>query len=401
MDLAAQSWQQVLMSDPNQPEALSGLARWAKQNGRAEEANQYLARLRKVSPQNPAIASVEAMKVTGPKQRARLEEAGRLTQAHQYEASLAIYREVLGDGPPPGSWAIAYYETEAATPDGYDHAVAGIKKMSERFPTDQQYRLSLGRLLTYRPETRAEGIRVLSSIPANSAAGDAARKAWRQALVWNGTSVSNQPFLREYLARYPDAELQTYLSKSISANAAAETTKAAPLQGVEEKRGYDALNAGNLAVADANFQEALKRNPKSGSALAGMGFVRLKQEDFNAAIEYFEKAKSISSTDAAKIAPYLATAHFWNVMRAGNTALTANQPELAPGYFQQAMKLRPENLEALQGYAGALMLSGDPAAAVTIYLRMTEVSPANAVAWRNLMKAQYESGDMNGVNDME
>src|ERR1035438_7309319 len=158
MNLATQSWQQVLMSDPNQPEALAGLARWAKQNGRAEEANQYLARLRKVSPQNPAIASVEAMKVTGPKQRARLEEAGRLAVAHQYEASLAIYREVLGDEPPPGSWAIAYYETEAATPDGYDHAVAGIKKMSERFPSDQQYRLSLGRLLTYRPETRAEGI---------------------------------------------------------------------------------------------------------------------------------------------------------------------------------------------------------------------------------------------------
>src|ERR1039457_5874204 len=110
MDLAAQSWQQVLMSDPNQPEALAGLARWAKQNGRAEEANQYLARLRKVSPQDPAIANVEAMKVTGPKQRARLEEAGRLAQSHQYEASLAIYREVLGDEPPPGSWAIAYYE---------------------------------------------------------------------------------------------------------------------------------------------------------------------------------------------------------------------------------------------------------------------------------------------------
>src|ERR1019366_6619235 len=63
MDLAAQSWQQALMSDPNQPEALAGLARWAKQNGRAEEASQYLARLRKVNPQDPAIASVEAMKV--------------------------------------------------------------------------------------------------------------------------------------------------------------------------------------------------------------------------------------------------------------------------------------------------------------------------------------------------
>jgi Tfp pilus assembly protein PilF len=397
IDLAAQSWQQVLMSDPNQPEALAGLARWAKQTGRTEEANQYLARLRKASPQDAAIASVEAMKVTGPKQRARLEEAGRLAQAHQYEASLAIYREVLGDDPLPGNWAIAYYETEAATPDGYDHAVAGMQKLSQRFPADQQYRLSLGRLLTYRPDTRAQGIRVLASISASGAVGEAARKAWRQALVWDGASTSNQPFLREYLARYPDAELQSYLSKSMSA--AAEATSAAPLPGVEEKRGYDALNAGNLAVAEANFDIVLKRNPKSGAALSGMGFVRLKQEDFNSAIEYFEKAKASSPADAARVAPYLATAHFWNVMRAGNNALTANQPELARGYFQQAMKLRPDNLEALQGYAGALMAAGDAASAVTIFRRITELTPANAACWRDLVKAQYESGDLNGVND--
>jgi len=33
MDLAAQNWKQVLLVNPNQPEALAGLARYAKQNG--------------------------------------------------------------------------------------------------------------------------------------------------------------------------------------------------------------------------------------------------------------------------------------------------------------------------------------------------------------------------------
>ncbi|MGH9547895.1 MAG: hypothetical protein ACRD3W_00920, partial [Terriglobales bacterium] len=49
-DLAAQVWQQVLIANPNQPEALAGLARWAKRSGRNEEANAYLSRLRKASP---------------------------------------------------------------------------------------------------------------------------------------------------------------------------------------------------------------------------------------------------------------------------------------------------------------------------------------------------------------
>jgi len=33
-DLAAQVWQQVLIANPNQPEALVGLARWAKRAGK-------------------------------------------------------------------------------------------------------------------------------------------------------------------------------------------------------------------------------------------------------------------------------------------------------------------------------------------------------------------------------
>ena len=36
-DLAAQVWQQVLVTNPNQPDALAGLARWAKHSGRSEK----------------------------------------------------------------------------------------------------------------------------------------------------------------------------------------------------------------------------------------------------------------------------------------------------------------------------------------------------------------------------
>ena len=41
-DLAAQVWQQVLVTNPSQPDALTGLALWAKRSGKNEEANEYL-----------------------------------------------------------------------------------------------------------------------------------------------------------------------------------------------------------------------------------------------------------------------------------------------------------------------------------------------------------------------
>src|ERR1700744_5556252 len=42
MDLAAQTWQQVLLSDPNNQEALAGLGRWAKLSGNDAEAEKYV-----------------------------------------------------------------------------------------------------------------------------------------------------------------------------------------------------------------------------------------------------------------------------------------------------------------------------------------------------------------------
>src|SRR5262249_49507545 len=47
MDLAAQNWSQVLLVDPNQTDALEGLARLARQNGDADALGRYLERLRR------------------------------------------------------------------------------------------------------------------------------------------------------------------------------------------------------------------------------------------------------------------------------------------------------------------------------------------------------------------
>src|SRR5437879_10937276 len=73
MDLAAQNWKQVLLVNPNQTEALAGLARFAKQNGEADEERSYLDRLRKVNPKDPEIAAIEKMHVLTPQERDHLD----------------------------------------------------------------------------------------------------------------------------------------------------------------------------------------------------------------------------------------------------------------------------------------------------------------------------------------
>src|SRR5262249_49210731 len=115
IDLAAQNWQQVLLVNPSQTEALAGLARYAKENGKADEERNYLDRLRKINPKDPAIASIERMHVLTAQERDRLDQAGRLTLQHKPDAAMRIYHEILGEEPPPWKWAGQIFEAEAAT----------------------------------------------------------------------------------------------------------------------------------------------------------------------------------------------------------------------------------------------------------------------------------------------
>ena len=117
MDMAAQTWQQVLLADPKNTEALGGLARAAKTAGNGALANTYLERLRAINPNDPGIARAEAASAQ-PNQLAALQQAGKLAEQGNYQQAMNIYRQVFGAQPPPGDWALAYYETESATEDG-------------------------------------------------------------------------------------------------------------------------------------------------------------------------------------------------------------------------------------------------------------------------------------------
>ena len=64
-DLAAQTWQQVLLSQPDNTEALAGLARAAKKQGKDNEAARYLGRLRQLSPNDPQIPLIESIRGSG------------------------------------------------------------------------------------------------------------------------------------------------------------------------------------------------------------------------------------------------------------------------------------------------------------------------------------------------
>ena len=58
-----------------------------------------------------------------------------------------------------------------------------------------------------------------------------------------------------------------------------------------ERAAFAALNAHRLEDAQTRFTELLEKDPTNGRAAAGMGFLRMQQNNFAGAISYFTQAE--------------------------------------------------------------------------------------------------------------
>ena len=387
-DLAAQVWQQVLVADPGQPTALAHLARWAKRNNRTDEANSYLERLRRVAPGTAELSAKNPSDLSMQK-KARLDEAARLSGEQRFDESMRIYRDVFGAAPPPGRWAVSYYETLAGTPGGVDSAIGALGELAARYPNVPDYRVAEGRLLTYKPATRQEGVTMLSTVTGSTAAAQKAKIAWRQALVWERENAAFAPAVQNYLSRYPDPELES-ATVTMRSQAAARNVSAAP-GSREEQAGYVALKAGDLPAAERHFQSAVSIG-NSSRAHAGLGYVAMKKEDFDAAVHEFEAASHLPSV-GADVKSALHDASFFRAMRQADAAAQSRDWAHAAELYRSALALNPNNPDALNGVGGALLGAQQPAQAMPFFKNLVAQKPTSESGWTNLVKASLDSGD--------
>jgi tetratricopeptide (TPR) repeat protein len=381
IDLAAQAWQQLLMMEPEQQDAIAGLARSAKARGNDAEAARLVEKLRKVNPANPAIQQVEAV-VRNEKRNPQLQEAARLAQSGQAEKAVAAYRSAFGNNAPPAEWAIPYYETLAGTPGGWEQSTPALEGLLRKNPSAQEYKLSLGRIYTYRPATRMKGIALLETLSGGYARQG--QQSWMQALTWENGSARSAESLRRYLGRYPNQELAAFAKK----------TQLTPgqdlLTGEDLRQAYKALKADDLEGAETLFNAALEKDPKQAGALAGIGFIRMKQENFAGALTSFEAAAVLAPGNRV-VRDAVKEARFWNSMQQGSTALKESRSEEAVLLFKNAISERPNDPNVMEGYAGALMQRGDYPNALPVLERLVKADSTRVQSWMDLVNAKHRT----------
>jgi cellulose synthase operon protein C len=295
-------------------------------------------------------------------QSVRLTEAERLAQEGQYAGAMRIYRDLFDDHPPAGDIARAYYDTEAALQDSRPQAIEGLRRLLKQFPADSQYAITLGRILTYDPKTRAEGVALLERYSSSPEA----QKALEQARIWSDDGAK------------PDA--------TTGAVPVAFERAQSPLEGA----AYEALNRGRLDEAERQFKELLARQPANPRALSGLGYVYMKERDFAQAADTLKSARAAGATG---LDDAIATAAFWDTMARAGDSLQAGDSQGAVEQYRRALSLKPASTDAEAGLAGALLQMGKPAEAADILKREVSVASGNEPAWRNLFLAQSAMGD--------
>ena len=383
-DMAIQIWQQILLSDPNNTEALGGLARDYKLSGNLTQSEATLQKLRAINPNDPNIAKIQALASTRA-QTDRLRQAGNLARQGHNEDAMRIYRELYADRPPDGDIALAYYQTLYGTPDGKEAAMAAMRALAQRNPGDARYAVALGQMLTYDAKTRAEGIRILKQHQQELNA----QSALRQALIWDSANPASAAELRDFLKQHPqDIEIEQHLKeneeKLVRMNSGIARTPA-------ERAAFAALNARRLDDAQARFTALLEKDPTNGRVAAGMGFLRMRQGNFAGAISYFTQAEQNGYKDGT-VENALATSRFWYTMGEATEAFNENELETAAQKYKDALAMRPRSREAMIGLAGLYMKQQQYAQSAAAYQDLLKVEPQNGEAWRGLFLSYARDG---------
>jgi tetratricopeptide (TPR) repeat protein len=383
-DMAIQIWQQILLSDPRNTEALAGLAKDLKLIGSTEKSSDALERLRKINPNDPNISKIQALASTRVESD-QLRHAGELARQGKPDDAMRIYRELYGDHPPGGDIALAYYQTLHGTASGKESAIAAMRALADRNPGDPRFAVELGIMLTYDPRTRAEGIRILKGHPKDTNA----QTALRQALIWDSANPASAAELRQYLKDHPqDTEISSHLKedeyKLAQMNSGITRTPA-------ERAAFAALNAHKVEEAETRLTAILEQEPGNGRVAAGMGFLRMQQNNFGGAISYLTQAEQ-NGYKVKAVEDALVTSRFWYTMNEASQAFDENQLDVAAARYHAALAIHPSSPEALNGMAGLLIREQQYTSAAGVYEQLIKVQPGSAQAWRGLFLAYARDG---------
>ncbi|MBB2200510.1 cellulose synthase subunit BcsC-related outer membrane protein [Gluconacetobacter tumulisoli] len=416
IDQAQQAMAQARQIAPGDTRVLALSGEWALHAGDVESARKMAQSLATIAPGAPETLRLnQALRVQALPESSIAQVRQQARDGHT-GAAAAGYRQLFPDGPPP-QYALEYYQTLAGAMGYREEGREGLRKLIQTDRNNMAAQIAYAQVLTWREQTRAEGLarlQKLAALPGLRAEDrDAIRQNWRAALRWLSEAPESVPYFDAWLAMNPgDADIQALRTKAqggLSEQAVLDRTQ-----------GYQALGSGDVQGAGTHFAAALARAPNDGDTLGGLGLVRMRQGRMQEARDLLEKAVQADPDGGAKwrdalngaqvsgsyaqIRALLEQGHYDQaehlvddmlVLDPSQTGLLAMKADIArrqghqaaaEDLYRQVLRKEPGNQMALQGLYHLLMSSGREQEAAPLMDRLRRISPA--------FERQAEMGDV-------
>lgn len=357
-DKAATLWRVLLEADPINREALVALCLWEASQGHQEEALRLYKRLADAHPEFKGLEQLRQTLELGDRFPKLLAEARAFAKAGKVDEALAKFREAFGKAPPAGLVGREYYQLLGSTKDGWKEAREGLQRLYSASPKDDLAALALAKHLTYREESRREGIERLKALADNPkvavAVREEAQRAWKQALEWLDVKVPDKPLYKEF-------ETKVGQDPALRKRFDVEPPVAVPkFQNKAVRAAFALLHAGKVDEAAEAFKAELKKRPKSLAALVGLGSVELARGKghFGQAQEIFEKVKKRSRGQPRYWKRSLRTATFFGLLEAAEVAADAGDVAQANALIANALAIAVDERRHAYFLLGTLHLRG-------------------------------------------
>ncbi|MGF6456821.1 cellulose synthase subunit BcsC-related outer membrane protein [Pseudomonas frederiksbergensis] len=342
---AAEVWLKVLLLDPAQVDALYGLGLIGVQQGKPQQAQQYLARLQAIQPPpRQALQLAQDINVAQPQNQQRLDEARRLVDAGERDKATAVFRSLFDGRPPQGTIGREYYNNLAFNQAEWAEARSGFERLQREMPNDSIVALFYAKHLVRREDSRAEGIRALAALTQRADIAGDADESWRLALTWIGPPNPAQvPLFEAYLKTHPDdVEIRAQMNKGKQQVATTASKEWQPP--AEVARGLKALKEGDQATAEQAFQARLKSRPDDADALGGLGVIRQQQHRLAEAEKLLSQATR--QNDGSRWQVALNEVRYWSALQQARDAQAKGQTAQAQVLVNQALRLNPNGGDA-------------------------------------------------------
>ncbi|MCA2015147.1 BCSC C-terminal domain-containing protein [Vibrio tritonius] len=306
-DLAKQSLEKVLMVDANNQKALYMMALLSREQGDSTAAEQWKQRLYKAHPNSAEYRKLVDEKFIGKLSQDQVSLARNLARRGDFKAAIQTWDTIFANGEVPESLISEYYLTMSGDRSLYSKAVRGLEQYLAKHPKNVSASIAYGQVLSYRANTRRKGIHLLERYAPTNENAD---KALKQALLWLQPKESDKSSYTAWMKRHPNdtAVLEHYQRT---------------LDGTKIRQAFNQLNQGDLTKAKAMFSEILSHTPKDSEALAGLGYVYLHENNYQAAANYLNQSAKQGGREASKRRKQAQEASFYYDLSQAKSAYAA------------------------------------------------------------------------------